>query len=309
VKDFSIIIASRGNPVGLWMTIQSCELQIMQSGLTREYIIVSNGVPESGDTHNHMIQLDKAGLLASYSHRPDAMSPPSARQLGSKFAQGKYLCFLDNHCLLMPDFFTRAKADFEAFGYDMLRGSYRYDAFEDNRYHYKIDLKKNFWGTESLFPMSELKPYRIAMAGHGAFLVRATTFKEVGGYWDGFTGYGGEEPYFDFKMALLGKSSWLDPRICHVHYVGERGYPRHYSDDFCRNMLMSANIIGGEQWMNTVYDGLSSSTRAGSSKTNIFDLMMQAHERSAEHANWLASRRLRTFDEQLQQFVTEQVAH
>jgi hypothetical protein len=309
LKDFSIIIASRGNPVGLWMTIQSCELELMQSNFTREYIVISNGGLESGDTHNHMIQMERSGLLAHYAHRCEAMAPPSARQLGSKFAQGKHLLFLDNHCLLMPEFFARANADFEHYGYEVLRGCYRYDTFDDNHYHYRLDLKKNFWGTEASYPETDLKPYRIAIGGHGAFFIRRDTFQEIGGYWTGFSGYGGEEPYFDLKLALLGKKNWLDPRLCHIHYVGDRGYPRHYSDDFCRNMLMSANVIGGNEWMQTVYNGLSRSTRTSKDGANIFDLMMQAHERSSEHAQWLSSVRLRTLDEQLQLFVTEQVAH
>jgi Glycosyl transferase family 2 len=309
MKDFSIVIASRGNPVGLWMTIHSCELELMNSSFSREYIVISNGTTESGDTHNHMIQMKKSGLLAHYSHRPAPLSPPSARQMGSKFAQGKYLCFLDNHCLMMPDFFARAHADFEQLGFDFLRGSYRYDSFDDQHYHYKLDLKRNFWGSESRFPLKELKPYRIAVAGHGAFLARASAFREVGGYWNGFTGYGGEEPYFDLKLALLDKKLWLDPRICHVHYVGDRGYARHYSDDFCRNMMMSARIIGGEPWMYTVYNGLNQSTRAGQSTKTVYDLMIEANDRSKEHADWLESKRVRTLDEQLQLFVSEEVAH
>ncbi len=309
MKDFSIVIAHRGSPMGLWLTIQASEMQLQQTDITREYIVVSNGMPESGDTANHMKSLERGGLLAHYSHRDDAMSPPSARNFGVKYATGKYLCFFDNHCLPLENYFARAKADFEHFGMDALHSAHKYDAWDTTRYHYTLKLNRNFWANETQEPQHNLKPYPIAMGGHGGFFVKADTFREVGGYWDGFQGYAGEEPYFDLKLALLDKQNYIDPRIVHIHYVGERGYARHYSDDFCRNMMMSANIIGGEKWLYKVFESLSQSTRVGSSQTPMYDLLIQAEERSRARAAWLASIRKRTLDEQLEYFVQKQIAH
>lgn len=308
--DFSIIIAHRGNPMGLWMTIQACELDFQGTDLTREYIVVGNGSEESSDTFNHMVVLKNAGLLAHYSHRKEAMSAPTARQYGTQFATGTYLAFFDNHCLVEGPFFRRAKLDFEKYGMDMLHSSVKYNVYDTVHFQYQLTLNKNFWGRDAQIPDDGgFKPYRIAMAGHGGFLVRRDVFTEVGGYWDGFTGYGGEEPYFDFKMALLDKTNWIDPQLVHIHYVGERGYSRHYSDDHCRNMMMAANIIGGEKWVYKVFNGIQHSTRAGTSApTPLFDLMVQAFEQSDERARWLASVRHRTFDEQISEFTRQQIA-
>lgn len=309
MPDFSIIIAHRGNPMGLWATVESCELNMRDTDLTREYIVVGNGMKETADTFNYMKLLEKHHLLGHYSHTDEPMAPPTARQLGVNQAQGKYLCFFDNHCMPMPDYFQRAKLDFENYDIDTLHSAVRYGILEDPHYHYILRLKRSFWGDEAPLPQHDLKPYRIAMAGHGGFFAKASTFREIGGYWDGFIGYAGEEPYFDFKMAFLDKKNWMDPRLQHIHYVGERGYPRHYTQNYCLNLMMCANIIGGEKWMYTVHDNLAKSTKAGFGNARLYDLMMEADERSADHARWMNSVRKRTLEEQIDLFVAESVAH
>jgi len=296
--------------MGAWMTIESCELNFVNSGLTREYIVVSNGNKETADTHNHMRSFKEAGLIAHYSHRDEPMSPPNARQYGSQFATGKYLAFFDNHCLLLPDFFKRANLDFDKYGMDALHGSCHYDLHRGPVYHYRLVLQKGFWGEES--PIAErggLLSYPIAMAGHGAFIVTSDCFKEVGGYWDGFEGYAGEEPYFDLKLALLDKKNYLDPRMGHIHYIGERGYSRHFSQDYARNMMMAANIIGGEKWMYKTFNYLVKSTKNGFNESRMYEVMMEADKRSESHAAWLRSVRKRTLEEQLLLFETLQIAH
>lgn len=295
--------------MGLWMTIQSCELEFLGTDMTREYIIVSNGNAETIDTIDHIKHLKTTGLLRHYSHTDEAIAAPTARQMGVEHATGKYLAFFDNHCIAMKDYFLYAKHDFETLNCDMLHGVTRYDVYRQPVYHYCLKLKMNFWGGESPVPDHNLKPYKIAMAGHGAFLVRADVFKEVGGYWTGFRGYAGEEPYFDLKMALLDKTNFLDPRIQHIHYVGDRGYKRHWTKDFYRNMLMAANIIGGEKWMQTVYEGMTVQPKIGFDCVGLYDVMQDAQESSSEEAARFAKVRHRSLDEQLIWFRENQIAH
>jgi hypothetical protein len=133
-------------------------------------------------------------------------------------------------------------------------------------------------------------------------------WREVGGYWKGFTGYGGEEMYFDLKMAMLDKTNWVDPLVVHYHYAGKRPYERHYSADYYKNMMMCANIIGGEDWLNTIYQSFRykfPQPRA----VKMFDLLMQASDESRERKHWLDGRKLRTLDEQLALFKEQGIAH
>jgi hypothetical protein len=320
MKDFSIIIAHRGDPMGLWATIQSCEIDLADTKFDYEYRICVNGEKlHPRNTKNKedycnpdlivlLDTLQRSGKLGFRFHSPEAMSPPNARQLAAKDAEGKLLFFFDNHCLVERNYFKRAVLDFEHYPMDMLHSSTRFFTGGELSYHYKLCLEKNFWASSDCVGSPHRKPYRIAAAGHGGFVVKADVWREMNGYWDGFTGYGGEEMYFDLKMAMLDKSNWLDPLVVHHHYAGVRPYDRHYSDDFYRNMLMCANIIGGEAWMYKVFDSFSTKFLKMKSNLTMYEILMQAQVQSAQRAAEFATQRHRTLDEQLALFSQQQIA-
>jgi hypothetical protein len=181
----------------------------------------------------------------------------------------------------------------------MLHSSTRFFAGEKPVYHYQLRLERNFWAEGASEQTDDENPYRILAGGHGGFVVRRDIWNKVGGYWDGFVGYGGEEMYFDLKMALLGYENWIDPKMIHYHFAGHRGYNRHYTDDFFINMMACANIIGGSEWMMKVYQSFVAKYPKMKTGKTMFDLLMVAEERSKDHAEWLASIRLLTLDELL----------
>lgn len=311
--DFSINIAHRGDPLGLWLTIHSCDIELQNSGFEYEYRIVANGTGGdkiTKDLENIIHFVDKSGRLGSYKNYKEALTPPLARQRATIGAKGDLLFFLDNHCLVDKDYFKRAVLDFKTYDMDMLHSSTMFYSAEFKHFHYRLKLKHNFWAESAPVPHHPFKPYRIAAAGHGGFAVRKSVWEEVGGYGpEGlFEGYGGEEMYFDLKMALLDKSNWLDPKVIHYHYAGQRGYARHYSDDYYRNMLTCALVIGGEKWLNTVYASFTKHPKMLTGKT-LFQIMEEAYERGAQHALHMASIRHRTLDEQLAKFRDDQVAY
>lgn len=320
MKDISIIIAHRGNPMGLWATIHSCEIELANSEIDYEYVIVVNGEYEVKKTGAHrcpVASIDlsrilefvgKSGRLGHVTLRRGNLAPPTARQIGSEHAVGKYLFFLDNHCLVGKDYFRRAIADFEHYGMHMLHSTTKFFSGDNNCYEYRLQLEKNFWADAQLTPGDNVRPYRIAAGGHGGFAVRADVWHEVGGYWTGFKGYGGEEMYFDLKMAMLDKTNWIDPLVVHYHYAGQRPYERHYSADYYKNMMMCANIIGGEHWLYKIYESFRYKFPQPRN-TKMYDLLLQASDESREHKEWLDSRRLRTLDEQLVLFKEQGIAH
>jgi hypothetical protein len=316
MKDFSIIIAHRGDPLGLWATIHSCEIELQGSSFDYEYVIVVNGESEAKRFNKGSITgidlgriihfVSAAGRLGHVTVKQGPLSPPSARQLGTEKAGGRVLFFLDNHCLVGRDYFRRAMLDFEKYGMHMLHSATKFHTGDITCYEYKLKLSRNFWAEAATVPQDNVRPYRIAAGGHGGFAVLADTWREVGGYWSGFEGYGGEEMYFDIKMAMLDKTNWMDPLFVHYHYAGQRGYARHFTDSYYRNMMMSANIIGGESWLYKVYDSFYRNFPRN--KTTHFDLMVEASDKSHTHRNWLAGKGLRTLDEQLDLFTAENIA-
>lgn len=306
--DLSIVIAHRGPLIGLWTTIESCINELSESPHSYNFVVVVNGEPETMDHAKIKMYLGKSGKLRNWIQHDDPMSPPNARQLGTRDANGKLLFFLDNHCIPKRHYFDRAVEMLKRDDIDMLHSTTEYYSGFELGYHYDLCLQRNFWGTGNMFAPDDPAPYKAAMGGHGGFAIKRAVWDEVGGYWGGFQGYGGEESYFDLKMWLMGKSVWLDPKMVHVHFAGERPYPRHFSDDYYRNMMMTANIIGGSHWLDTVSKSFIRGMRRRSD-VEFFDLVLQAQERSQSHADWLASKRTQTLDEFLSTAREQGIAH
>lgn len=314
-KDFSIIIAHRGPALGLWATVQSCEENLSRSQFNYEYCICVNGqqgtkkFPKTDfvdlDTKRVIDFIAKSGKLGHVNFLQRSLSPPSARQMATEHANGKYLFFFDNHCILGHQYFDRAIIDFLKYDADMIHSTTKFHAGDMDAYEYKLTLDTNFWAKSQAVSQFDWKPYRVAAGGHGGFAVKADVWREVGGYWTGFNGYGGEELYFDLKMAMLSKTNYLDPKLIHYHYPGRREYSRHYSDDYYRNMMMCANIIGGEEWLYRV--AYSFMTQFPQNNTAPYLLMREAYEASKDHASWLKSIRHRTLEEQLALFKTSDI--
>jgi hypothetical protein len=311
--DLTIVIAHRGPAMGLWATIHSCEIELAGSGLMYNYVLVPNGEEKFHiDEERVWHFLEKSGKVRDLLKFAQPLSPPNARNEGAAMANGKYIFFFDNHCLVAKNYFTRAISTMETHGCDLLHSMTRFYAGEEDHWHYKLTLAKDFWGNSNTAPTGQnpygVEPYRCAVAGHGGFAVTRKAWREFGGYWPGFVGYGGEEVFLDLGFWLTGKSVWLDPQMVHYHFAGVRPYARHYTDDYFRNMMMCSNIIGGYDWMMKVHDSFLKYTRMKSDKT-MLDLAMEAHDKSAHFAAQFAARRTKSLDEQLVCFGTNNIPH
>ncbi len=182
---------------------------------------------------------------------------------------------------------------------DVLHSSYRYGA-GDSRFHYKLD--DSFFRTPEVYvPQHPNQPYRCAASGHGGFIVRRSVWEKLGGYWSGFRGYAGEELYWDLKAWLTGHEVWIDPKLTHAHLPGGRVYQRHYTADYFTNLLMCANVIGGEDLARSKFKHLRRVPQA--QQFDMHRLFREALERSAEHAAHLQSTFVRSYPEQLQWFA------
>lgn len=310
--DFTIVIAHRGDGLGLWATITSCELDLEGSGYKWNYVLVINGEEKIAvDVQTQILKMQQCGKLRDYIHRPEALSPPTARGIGAETANGKYLAFFDNHCLLKPGYFKRAMTNMEKYEMDMLHSTTRYYLDAEFCYQYKLEprITQNFWGDATDTPFDPENPYQIGVCGHGGFLVRRSVWEEVGGYGPAylFEGYGGEEMTFDLKMWLLGKKNWIDPQMIHYHWNGVRGYPRHFSPEYYRNMMMSAYVIGGEKWSTTVY--MSFLKESKSRQVELFELLMDAQERGRGAKEILDRQRSMSLDDLLLYFKAHNVQH
>ena len=300
--------------MGLWMTIESCIVDLSSvNNLTYEFRICTNGEEKLEDDEVRIKHfLGKAGCCGEYTHSVQAMSPPAARQMLTENANGRFLFFFDDHCMVVPGYFRRALESM-AGGIDYLHSTTRFFAGEGTDYSYHLSLKRDFW-TEKPYhePQDADRPYRIATAGHGGFAVTAKAWREIGGYYQGFEGYGGEETSTDLKAWRMGKEVWIDPKMVHLHWSGKRGYDRHFTDGYYFNMFSAAYIVGGERWLHTVFKSASGSTRfinKSGPQISLLDLLQRAQRTASNYANWVNLRSTRTLDQVLEYFALHNIPY
>jgi hypothetical protein len=181
-------------------------------------------------------------------------------------------------------------------------------------YGYKLQLHTDFWGKSEAIPEHEYKPFKVAAAGHGGLIVKKDVFDALGGYYlsSSFKGYSGEELTFDLGAWMQGTEVWIDPQVEHRHYAAAtRGYSRHHSEDFYRNLFSCAWILAGDTAENYVYDMLKHFKRSSKPflQKDLYEILTEAQERSKPYTAWLKSRRIRNLEEQLRFFLENGVAY
>jgi len=316
MSDFDVVIAHRGNdPSGLWFTVQSIDIEMAKSGFSYQYFIVVNGQEKLGAEitvlqrvldHPHVAKIGWMHLSK------DPLAPPVARQMAIDKGSAPLIALFDSHVLVTDGFFKRAKFDHMQYDIDILHSATKFFHGDCTNYHYTFTLENNFWGHAHDVLDNEFKAYQIGAGGHGGIVVKRSSWEEVGGYWDGFVGYGGEEMYMDLKMALLDKKVWLDPQLIHYHYAGDRGYNRHYTEDYFVNMMAVAHIIGGEKYLDKVMKSFGDPrqfTIRFTEGVTLYDLYQRAYTVSKDRKEWLDGKRKRTLDEQLAKFKELGVPH
>lgn len=102
---------------------------------------------------------------------------------------------------------------------------------------------------------------------------------------------------------MLGINNWLDPEMVDWHHATAlgakpRGYTHHCSDDYYRNLMTCALVIGGEKWINKVYSSFRTQPRMVDGKT-MHQLYGDAWARGEEHAAYLAGIRHRRWTNSL----------
>jgi hypothetical protein len=299
--SLDLAIPWRGEWQHTWFTLQTCEMAVQNCPARYKFIIVENGrgaepLPSVAQEFLREFAANHPLDLVSV---PEALSPPSARNMGAALGTGEYIFFFDSHVVPAHDYFSRAISQMAAKKLDMLHSSYRYGA-SDSRFHYQLD--DSFWGTPEVYvPQDRNEPYRCAASGHGGFVVRRSVWEKLGGYWSDFRAYAGEEVYWDLKMWLTGHEVWIDPKLIHAHLPGARVYQRHYTAHYFINQMACANILGGEELARSKYRFLRRIPQA--QPFDMMTLFREALDRSAAHAQELQSTFIRSYNEQLEWFA------
>ena len=232
MSEISVCIPSRGPALGLWATIASCE----DAGLTDIHVAL---VRDDEEPHRVM-----AGYGINIYHATGSLGPdntPRARNLAASHATGKYILFLDDHCIIP----LSLPASIIAMDVPVWHCAYKPSVGNCMTYYHFFGIESAVQGDYSKQPVHD-KPYRCASAPSGIMAVRRDVWEALGGYWDSYVGFGGEEASFDLYAWSKGYEVWIDPSIVVHHFsarADQRGYDKTINPD---NYKMALERLGPE---------------------------------------------------------------
>jgi GT2 family glycosyltransferase len=237
----------------------------------------------------------------------DIPSNGLAANVAAAAAEGRFLLMCDSHVIVHPNLFTECIKVMEEhedaglvhapvtwtgipyaknpdgtfrFANNKRCYQYRYREFDETKDWY---LSRHFHGTYNHHLTSE-KPYPIAGCGHGLYMVRKSTWDRLGGYHPAQLAYGGREAFMTFKSWLLGYRNFTVPMTNHIHYNGRRLYTWNM-DLWMRNNMQQAYCIGGEKWLNIIYENFKK--KPGVKAPIIERLRNEAEERSVDQRRFV----------------------
>jgi len=184
-------------------------------------------------------------------HYKDKLSHWQAKNYAVAHASGKFLWFVDAHCIVARNA-GRNMYKYYKEKYEDLNGTIHlpltYKILESRRiiYKLKIDPKVGLYDYSFTGFRESDEPYEVPCMSTCGMMMTRGLYDELGG-WPAELGiYGGGENFINFTMAVLGKSKHIFPSGCLFHHGAPRGYHWNYND-YHRNRCIAHYIFGGEE--------------------------------------------------------------
>jgi len=189
-----------------------------------------------------------------YLHYDERLSHWQCKNFGVKNSTGKFLCFIDAHCVVQRDALYKA-FDLYQVSYKALEGTLHlpltYHILEKHKLIYALVYKAEsndlHYRFSSYRDENHDRPYEVPVMSTCGMIMTRELYDLVGGWPEELGIYGGGENYMNFVLAVLGKKKWIMPGGALCHHGARRGY-HWYGDDYLRNRLIANYCFGGFDW-------------------------------------------------------------
>jgi glycosyltransferase involved in cell wall biosynthesis len=243
-----------------------------------------------------------------YVRYDDKLSHWNAKNVGVKVSSGKYLLFLDAHCIVKRDSirkmieFLRSKEGIEKVG-----GVHGYICYilDSHRLEYRVQTK--FFGYQFCSacppPDSNGRPYKVCVMSTCGMMSPRYAFDELGGWNTEFGIYAGGESYINWKQSTCGYPHWIHPESVIWHFADKRGYSWNHND-YVRNSFIAAYCVGGDEYLNQQVE-------ARKSKDNLKILQNMAddvRQKCKEDRDFIASKQVMTLREYIESWQKSAVS-
>lgn len=262
MAELSIICPSVGEYPQNIFTFQNiwCELA---GEVDFEFIFIDNwckAVEDQGRTRDksweYMSSRAQALPFLKALHYDKKLSHWQAKNLGVSKSTGKFLWFVDAHCIVsknaLVNMFKYYKENHKGLNGTLhLPLSYLtekpgleliYKLVADlptGNVHYSFTRYPHNKNLGSHFQVP-------CMSTCGMMMTRKI-YDQLGGWPTELGIYGGGENFINFTLAVLGKSVNIMPGLPLFHYAEKRGYQWNY-DDWIRNRIIATYLFGGDEF-------------------------------------------------------------
>jgi hypothetical protein len=204
----------------------------------------SSGMVQSMSRHNPWLK---------YFWYCDKLSHWQSKNFGVQNSTGKFLMFVDAHCVVSRDGIYRM--------FDLYRSSYKaldgtihlpltYHILESKRLIYKfagsLEAGEFHYSFTGFRPAKA--PYEVPCMSTCGMMMTRELYDQLGGWPKELGIYGGGENFINYTLAVLGKKKWIHPFGALYHHGEKRGYNWN-ATDYIRNRLLATYIFGGKKWL------------------------------------------------------------
>ena len=202
----------------------------------------------------------------------------NAKNFGIQNSTGKYLFFLDSHCIMKRDslrkMLTWLKSvdgkevpcpipgqkpwrvgavhayinymlDSRSLEYKPQRKTFGYQFCTHQMEPYESAGKRLL-----RFPSA---PYQVCVMSTCGMMCPRSVIDELGAWNTEFGIYGGGESYINWKQSTCGFGHWIHPAAWCWHFADKRGYSWNHSD-YVRNSFIAAYTVGGDKFIQDQVD-------------------------------------------------------
>jgi glycosyltransferase involved in cell wall biosynthesis len=181
-----------------------------------------------------------------------------AKNLGVQHSSGKFLLFIDAHCVVSRDSIFNMLQYYREHHEQMdgtLHLPLTYHILEWHSLIYKLVDNREAGEVHYSFTgfRDSPEPYEVPCMSTCGMMMSRKLYDLLGGWPVELGIYGGGENFMNFVLAILGKTKWIMPGQPLFHHGEKRGY--HWTgDDYTRNRTIATYMFGGEPWAKRFID-------------------------------------------------------
>jgi glycosyltransferase involved in cell wall biosynthesis len=204
MKPLSVVVTTSA---GREIQLQNCLKALCSQRFARFEVIIA----DDGSAQGQWVAADfKQRLELDYLWRPQDECPARSRNLGAQAASGQQLVFIDSDLLLNPQALA-AYAEYLAAAPGWLLYGYAGTELElvaESALQSGVQVnwrdKRFGWNAQGLYPLAQLfhSPYENAYSLN--FALARSTYQAIGGFDEGFSGWGGEDLDFAERAVSQG---------------------------------------------------------------------------------------------------------